>query len=58
MTMATVAFIAVTAWGVFCLEKGADIEWFKTYTTVVSLLAFFGIGSIGATDVIKELRNK
>ena len=56
ITMATVAFFAITAWGIFCVEKGLDIEWFKTYATTVMLLGFFGIGAIAATDFIDRVK--
>ena len=58
MTAATIAFIAITACGIYCIEKGVSIEWFKSYTMAVVLLAFFAIGAIAATDVIAELRGK
>ena len=55
--MATVAWLAISAFGIYCLEKGADIEWFKTYATATVLLGFFGIGAIAATDVIGKWKS-
>lgn len=45
-------FLAITGWGVFCVYKGLDIEWFKTYSTDIVLLGFFAVSAIAATDVI------
>ena len=52
MTIAAILFLAMTGWGIYCIEKGMDIEWFKTYVMGATLLGFFAIGAIAATDVI------
>lgn len=56
MTIAAVIFLAITAWGIYCVEKTLDIEWFKSYSMAATLLGFFAIGAIAATDVIDRLK--
>lgn len=56
LVIASVAWGAITAFGIYCIEKGVGVEWFNNYTMATVLLALFGIGALTATDMMNRFK--
>ncbi len=52
-----VVWLFVTAFAVYCIEKGAGVDWFSKYTMATVMLAFFAIGALTATDIVNKWKS-